>query len=73
MVAADEVRSAGFARRVAVHMHLMMCNNCQRFAREIELLGRVMRSRPEEDLDPGAETEAVERVMRRLRPPPPGA
>ena len=73
MVAADEVRSAGFARRVAVRMHLMMCNNCRRFAREVDALGRVMRSMPREDLDPGAEAEAVERVMRRLPQPPPGS
>lgn len=73
MVAADEVRSAGFARRVAVRMHLMMCNNCRRFAREIDQLGRVMRATPREDLDPGTEADAVERVMRRLQPPPPGS
>jgi hypothetical protein len=72
MVASDEVRSAGFARRVAVRMHLMMCNNCRRFAREIDLLGRVSRSLPRENLDPGAETEAVERVMRRLQQPSSG-
>lgn len=69
MVAADEVRSAGFARRVAVRMHLMMCNNCRRFAREIDQLGLAMRSMPREDLDPGTEADAVERVMRRLPPP----
>lgn len=73
MVAADEVRSAGFARRVAVRMHLTMCNNCRRFAREVELLGLVMRSMPREDLEREAEGDAVERVMRRLQPPPPGA
>jgi hypothetical protein len=72
MVAADEVRSAGFARRVAVRLHLMMCNNCRRFAREIDLLGRVSRSLPREDLDPGAEAVAIERVMRRLQQSPPG-
>ncbi|MFA6165013.1 MAG: hypothetical protein WC700_00210 [Gemmatimonadaceae bacterium] len=73
MVASDEVRSARFARRVAVHLHLMMCNNCRRFAREIDLLGQVSRSLPREDLDLGTEAEAVERVMRRLQPPPPGS
>lgn len=72
MVAADEVRSAGFARRTAVRIHLMMCNNCRRFAREVDLLGRVMRSLPPEDLGHGDETEAVERVMRRLQQPPSG-
>ncbi len=72
MVASDEVRSAGFARRVAVRMHLMMCSNCRRFAREVDLLGRVMRSLPLESLEPGDEADAVERVMRRLQPPPPG-
>lgn len=72
MVAADEVRSAGFARRVAVRMHLLMCINCRRFAREIDQLGQVMRSMPREDLERGAETEAVERVRRRLPQPPPG-
>jgi len=73
MVAADEVRAAGFARRVAVRMHLMMCNNCRRFAREIDLLGRVARSMPREDLEPGAEADAVARVMRRLPQSPPGS
>ncbi len=73
MVAADEVRSAGLARRVAVRMHLMMCNNCRRFAREIDLLGRVSRSVPADDLERGDEADAVERVMRRLPQPPPGA
>ncbi|MHB1069313.1 MAG: anti-sigma factor [Gemmatimonadaceae bacterium] len=72
MVAADEVRSAGFARRVAVRMHLMMCHNCRRFAREVDLLGRVLRSLPPEDLERADETDAVERVMRRLQQPPPG-
>ncbi len=73
MVASDEVRSAGFARRVAVHLHLLMCKHCRRFAREIDLLGRVSRSLPREDLDLSAEAEAVERVMRRLQQPPPGS
>jgi hypothetical protein len=53
-------------------MHLMMCTNCRRFAREVDALGRVMRSMPREELDRGAEAEAVERVMRRLPQPPSG-
>lgn len=73
MVATDEVRSASFARRVAVRMHLMMCNNCRRFAREIDELGLVMQSMPREVLEPGAEVDAVERVMRRLPQLPHGS
>lgn len=72
MVAADEVRSAGFTRRVAVRLHLMMCNNCRRFAREVDVLGRVLRSLPLEELGHGDDTDAVERVMRRLQQPPSG-
>ena len=35
----------GFRERIAVRMHLMMCGNCRRFARQFEALVSSMASR----------------------------
>ncbi len=55
----------GFRERIAVRMHLMMCVNCRRFARQFQALVSSMASRnrlESETIVP----ELVDRVMQSL-------
>jgi len=42
-------RKAGFAERVAVRLHLAICESCGRFARQMEFLRVAIRRYPGED------------------------
>ncbi len=63
----------GFRERIAVRMHLMMCVNCQRFARQFEALVSSMASRNRLKSE-AIVSEFVDRVMQleNRRPVHPG-
>ena len=42
-IAADGLATAPWRRRVAIRLHLMMCDRCRRFAAEIVALGDATR------------------------------
>lgn len=69
-------RPLTWRERLAFRFHLMMCRNCARYARQLELLGRAARRlgrrEPPEDL-PGLPSDARERIADRLRRAEPGA
>ncbi len=44
-VAADEVDSLPFAKRLLLTLHLSMCGRCARFARELRRIGEAARMR----------------------------
>ena len=42
-IASDELASAGWRRRFAVRLHLLMCRHCRRYSRQIEAIGTAAR------------------------------
>ncbi len=42
-LAADVLRSGGLGRRFAIRLHLLMCDKCRSFARQLEQMGTAMR------------------------------
>ena len=53
----------GFRERIAMRMHLMMCANCRRFARQFKALVASMASRNRLESE-AISPEFVDRVMR---------
>jgi hypothetical protein len=44
-IAGDELEGTGLARRLSVWFHLLMCNYCRRYARQIRSIGNMTRAR----------------------------
>jgi predicted anti-sigma-YlaC factor YlaD len=61
--ASEEIRTAPLSRRLAVRFHLMMCEHCRRYVRELALIGAAARSSAEESA--GSEP-ALSNLERRL-------
>lgn len=62
-------RALTLRERLALNMHLMMCRNCRRYARQIALVKRAtekLRIRRKELGSTGLPDEARERIARRL-------
>lgn len=70
LVSERQDRPLGFRERWSLRMHLWMCVNCRRFARQLALMRQVMRlpGWPDEDDVPGADLtpEARERIRNTL-------
>ena len=68
IVAAQELDEAGWKRRLAVRLHLLMCRHCRRYAAQLRAIGKAARSiwgiRPEDQ-----DSEAVERLERVILEP----
>lgn len=66
LLSAGEISESPLRRRIAVRLHLMMCDHCSRFARQLAWLGQtargLARSFEEDDAVAGLET----RLLRRL-------
>ena len=41
--ASDELRRASLRQRIAVRIHLLMCDHCSRYVRELGLIGAAVR------------------------------
>ena len=71
IVAAEELDEAGWKRRLAVRLHLLMCWHCRRYAAQLRAIGEAARSilgtRPEDQ-----DSEAIERLERAILAPSPG-
>jgi len=70
LVSEGQDRPLGFRERWSLRMHLWMCANCRRFARQLDLMRKAMRLpgwRAEDDV-PGADLtpEARERIRNTL-------
>lgn len=68
-LAADGLRTAGIGRRLAIRAHLLMCDGCRKFAREIEELGDAMRRLTAAIERPPLDVAAEQRILERLREP----
>lgn len=60
IVGSDELETAGWRRRWAVKLHLMMCHHCRRYARQIAAVGELTRKLV------GEEPESREELERRI-------
>jgi hypothetical protein len=68
LIASDELREAGFGKRLAVRLHLLMCIHCSRFASQIRRIG--MTSRQVADADRIDDADFDKRLLDRILPPP---
>lgn len=44
LLATEEIRNAPLSRRLAVRLHLMICQHCRRYVRELAAIGAAARS-----------------------------
>lgn len=64
---ADVHKSAGIGRRIAIRVHLLMCDNCRRFAAQLQRMNATMREL-RSDGDPALGDEAAaQRILERVR------
>jgi anti-sigma factor ChrR (cupin superfamily) len=62
---AGGVRHEGWRRRAAIRLHLLMCDQCRRFAAELTAINRAVRALPAQPTEPSV-AEQAERVLQRL-------
>lgn len=65
LYASEDIRRAPRAKRIAVRIHLMMCRSCDRYVRELEVIGRAVRGLAQDAPDDPERTEAL---LRRVLP-----
>ena len=58
LIASEDIRHAGLARRLELRLHLAMCRQCRNYARQVGLMGSVARRLW------GAESEDPEEIAR---------
>ena len=63
-IATDELATAGWRQRLSIRFHLLMCQHCRRYARQIEAIGRATRrvlgSKP---LEPGSRERLRDSIL----------
>lgn len=66
-LAADVLRSAGLRRRIGIRMHLLMCDNCRRFAEQLEQMGVALRQLSQAGDPRLTDKEAEQRILARIQ------
>lgn len=70
IIASDQLATAGWRRRLAVRLHLLMCRHCRRYAAQLRQIGRAARQLfGEQRLDPAARDRLRRTILERLQPP----
>ena len=62
LLASEQLKEAALTRRILARLHLMMCDDCGRYARELEGLGEVAREAFRQPLD-AERLAALERAI----------
>jgi len=62
LLASEQLEQAGPVRRLLIRLHLLICDGCGRYARELEALGETARDALRVPLDP-ERLEALERTI----------
>ena len=62
LLASEQLKEAALTRRILVRLHLMMCDDCGRYAKELEGLGEVARDAFRQPLD-AERLAALERAI----------
>lgn len=63
--ASEELRFASWRKRLAVRLHLLMCRSCQRYVKELSLIGEAAREAAQESPD---DEELLESIVQRVLP-----
>lgn len=66
-LAADMLRTAGLRRRIAVRMHLLMCDHCRRFSEQLEQMGGAMRQLSQLGDSRLTDEEVEQRILARVQ------
>ena len=66
-LAADAFRTAGLRRRMTIRMHLLMCDDCRRFARQLEQMGVVLRQMSAAGDPRLSDVNAEQRILARIQ------
>ncbi len=64
-IASDEYLTAGFLKRLAIRLHLAMCEHCSRYLRQLRKLAATLRETNSEIPPPEIE-DAKSRIVERL-------
>ncbi len=71
LVASDEFKEAWWGRRMGLRLHLLMCSDCRRYAKQLRALGAYARNRwgPQTE-----DSDTLQRLEREIleRPKPKG-
>lgn len=62
LLASDQLEEAALSRRILTRLHLLMCDDCVRYAKELEALGEMTREALLIPLDP-VRLAALERAI----------
>jgi hypothetical protein len=67
LISLSQEAPLGWRQRLALALHLCVCEMCRRFRRHVRLLERAGRAAPERPADVALPPEAKERIKRALR------
>jgi len=70
LYASEALPFATWRKRIAVRLHLLICRSCQRYVRELRLIGDEARRAAENGPD---EADRIESLVQRVLPRSPGA
>ena len=65
LLSSDEYATAGIFKKLQVRLHLLMCRNCSKYARQLRALAAALRQ-GEEPLTPAEIESAKSRILRSL-------
>jgi len=65
LLASDQLAQEALGRRILTRLHLMMCDECGRYAKELEALGDSMREAFRTPLDPVRLAELERAILNR--------
>lgn len=67
LLASGEVDTAPAVRRTLTRLHLLMCDDCRRYSRELRALGRTAREALRSPLDPDRLVALERAIMEHAR------
>lgn len=71
LLASGEVDTAPAVRRILTRLHLMMCDDCTRYSRELRQLGETARQALRSPLDPERLAALERAILERVQGDPP--
>ena len=66
-LAADALRLAGLRHRIAIRMHLLMCDNCCLFAQQVSQMGVALRQLSKANDPRLSDVNAEQRILARMQ------
>lgn len=66
LVASGEIEQEGVWLRFLVRLHLMMCNHCSRYAKELKTIANLFRQKTKQQISPEQSEHLTQRILQRL-------